>query len=234
MSGEVSKLVLEIENVDALEFWWESKLLERCSQVKDPRVVQALLIRHHRLTNKNADSAHVIRNTIKIVEGPKFETLWEIIDTEGDKQHIVQDLDNPYSRPWAAAYLLGEIGGAPALSETTQRLSPSHQSIHFLTAKLAFHLTTRYMQIQSEGEPTVTQINTNTGEMTQVPARQCPDPEVYERIVLRRQQANEYYVPVNSLIIRDLKTRLSEIPDDFIPMPKQELLEWIEHIPFST
>lgn len=234
MSDEVSILVSEIENVDALEFWWESKLLQRCYRLKDPRVVQALLIRHHCLMNKDADSAHVIRNTIKIIEGPKFDTLWGIIDSESNKQHLIQDLDNLYSRPWAAAYVLGEVGGAPALSETTLRLSPSYRSMHFLTAKLAFHLTTRYIRIQSEGEPTVTQINTNTGEMTQVPARQCPDPEVYERIVLRRQQANEYFVPVSSLIIKDLKTRLSEVPDDFIPMPKQELLEWIEHIPFST
>jgi|LGVE01.1.fsa_nt_gb hypothetical protein len=36
MSDKVSALVLEIENVDPVEFWWESKLLERCSKLKDP------------------------------------------------------------------------------------------------------------------------------------------------------------------------------------------------------
>jgi hypothetical protein len=183
--------------------------------------------------NKDADSAHVIRNRIKIIEGTEFNTLWGIIDAESDKQHLIQDLGNPYSRPWAAAYVLGEVGGAPALHKTTLRLSSSHESIHFLTAKLAFHLTARYIGIQSEGEPTVTQINTNTGQMTEVSARECPDPDIYERLMLRRRQANEYFVPVNPVTIRDLKAHLSEIPDDFIPMPKQELLEWTDHIPVN-
>lgn len=229
--GHIQALVSEIQNVDGPEFWWDSKLLQRCSKVKEPRVVQSLLIRHHCLTNKEADSAHVIRNTIKIMEGPDFATLWEIIDAESDTAALIEGSDNPFSLPWAAAYVLGEVGGALALSETTKRLSPVHIPRHFLTAKIAFHLTLRYLRVQFEGEPTVMRIDIETEEMTEVPARECPDPVIYERAMLRRRQANEYFVPVSPMVIRCLKSHLSAISEDFIPISKQELFQYIDAIP---
>jgi hypothetical protein len=39
-------------------------------------VVKVLCIRHHCLQNKQADSCHVIRNTIKTIDGPAFPSLW--------------------------------------------------------------------------------------------------------------------------------------------------------------
>jgi hypothetical protein len=69
---EIERLVAEIENVDFREFWWDSNLLRRASQVQDGRVVSALVLRHQCLSNKKAFSAHVIREAIKAIDGPGF------------------------------------------------------------------------------------------------------------------------------------------------------------------
>ena len=75
-NAEIEKLVDDIDAIDFREFWWGSKLLDRCMQTKDSRVVKVLCIRHDCLQNKQADSCHVIRNTIKTIDGPAFPSLW--------------------------------------------------------------------------------------------------------------------------------------------------------------
>jgi hypothetical protein len=230
--ASVRRLVEDIQQVDFREFWWNSQLLQTCSKHDDPRVTRALLTRHHCLQSKQADSAHVIRNTIKEIEGPEFPTLWGLIDSESNTNRLVGTIDDPFSATWAAAYVLGEIGGAPALSNTTTRLSTADAPRHFLTAKLAYHLVVRYMQIQSEGEPTVTEFDTETGQRINVPTR-ARYPDVYERQMLRRQQANELFVAVQPRMLVYLKAHLAKIPDNFIPIPKRELFRYIERLPTS-
>jgi hypothetical protein len=163
--------------------------------VKDARITEALLIRHHCLGNKRADSAHVIRNTIKEIEGKNFPILWGCIDRETDTNRLIGAIEDPYSKTWAAAYVLGEVGGAPALSNVTERLTSFHTARHFLTAKLAFHLVMRYMQIQKAGEPTITEMDVKTGRTIEIPTR-IRHPDIYQRQMLRRKQENEYFVPV--------------------------------------
>jgi len=57
------------------------------------------------------------------------------------------------------------------------------------------------------------------------------DLDVYERQVLRRRQSNEYFTPVPRMMLAYLKSHLSRIPDNFIPMAKRELFAYIDRIP---
>ena len=86
---EIEPLVDELDSADFREFWWGSRLLDLCAQTKDTRVMKALCIRHHCLQNKQADSCHVIRNTIKIIDGPTFPNLWQFITSECDQQRLI-------------------------------------------------------------------------------------------------------------------------------------------------
>ena len=112
---EIRRLVDEIENVSFQEFWWGSELLDRASRVRDVRVVRALALRHHGLSNKMAFSAHVIRNTIKIIDAPEFLLSWSVIDSVADANELVRRLEDFCYAPWAVAFILGEIGGTDAL-----------------------------------------------------------------------------------------------------------------------
>ncbi|MGH8501470.1 MAG: hypothetical protein ACREVE_03190 [Gammaproteobacteria bacterium] len=229
----IPALLRELDEVDFREFWWGSQLLERCAQTKHPDVVTALLVRHHALSNKKADSAHVLRNAVKDIDGPGFPILWSIIDLVKSQDELVSTIDDHRSLPWAAAYVLGELGGAQALSETTKRLSTAHMQLHFLTAKLAFHLTARYLQILNEQEPTVTELDIKTGQTVTVPTK-MRYPDIWQREMLRRTQANEYFVPVESLMLRYLKGHLSRVSDNFVPLPKRDLFNYVDHIPTKT
>src|SRR6266853_1440723 len=97
---EITRLVDKIENVDFRQFWWDSPLLERASRIRDARVVRALAIRHHGLSNKEAFSAHVIRNAIKTIDVPDFSMCWNIIDAEKDARQLVQRLEDFFYAPW--------------------------------------------------------------------------------------------------------------------------------------
>ena len=55
-------------------------------------------------------------------------------------------------------------------------------------------------------------------------------PDVYERQMLRRRQANEYFTPVDPLMVVYLKTHLNRIPDIYYPMPKAQLLKYCDHV----
>jgi 2-methylcitrate dehydratase PrpD len=227
-NAEIEKLVDDLDAVDFREFWWDSKLLDRCAQIKDSRVVKVLCIRHHCLQNKQADSCHVIRNTIKIIDGPAFPYLWQFIAAESDQQRLINTVDDPHSLPWAAAFVLGEIGGKPALSETTGKLA--NPTIPYLWVRIAMHLVVRYLQILSEEEPQVEEMDVKTGAMMRFPAKDRY-PDVYERQMLRRRQANEYFTPVDPVMVPYLKAHLNRIPETYYPMSKAELLKYCDHLP---
>ena len=132
----ITALVREIENVDFREFWWDSPLLSHAAKAKDPHVVHALALRHHCLMNKEAFSAHVVRNTIKLIDAPSFGFLWQMIDLELDAPRIQEHFEDLFYPPWAGAFILGEIGGAPAFEQTVGRLNP-----HLLPRRSSCRLT---------------------------------------------------------------------------------------------
>ena len=103
------RLVHEINNVDAREFWWDSDLLHRAARVRDARVIRALALRHHGLSNKEAFSAHVVRNAIKTIDAPDFSLSWSIIDAERDAAQVVHRLEDSLTRRGRLASLLARL-----------------------------------------------------------------------------------------------------------------------------
>lgn len=213
----ILKLIHEIDTVDFKEFWWGSGLLERCSKVKDPRIVNMLLVRHQHLGNKEADSAHLLRNTIKEIDGPGFETLWSHIDNFAYQRALPSNYGDQFAWPEAAGFVLGEIGGAPALQNLVKRLIPSYSSLYDLLGTIAADLLSRYLQIRNLGEPTVVIQDIKTREKSTVPAREF-DQETYERQVLRRKQENDLFVPVEKNLLDELGKNLSMMPPKDLPV----------------
>jgi len=222
--SQITTLVEEIEVVSFTEFWWGNPLLERASQVCDARVIRALALRHHGLSNKSAFSAHVIRNAIKLSDGPEFRTLWSFIDTESDARAIVERMDDFDYIPWAATFILGEVGGAHVFASTTARLTPPHQPRYHLLVRLLSHIVVRYLQIAEDTKPQSTMIDLNTGEATKV-ATTGP---AYEMEMTKRTQANEYFTPLSAAIVADAKRKLQSIPDSVFNYPKPQFLHALD------
>jgi hypothetical protein len=229
MDDVVESLVREILNVDPLEFWWNSKLLKLCESHKEIMVVAALLTRHHFLQNKDADSCHVIRNTIKIIDGPNLNFLWHIINSEEDPEKIITEEEDPNSLLWASAYVLGEIGGMHALNTITEKLQSQNIGKQYLFIRITMHLLGRYKLINSSPDPMVQVIDTKTGDMQSKPLKDYPDQ--YERYLIREKQENEYFVPVDKRIIPILYQNINLLDDRVFPVVKQDLLECVEQLP---
>lgn len=56
-------------------------------------MVRALALVHHSLSNKEALSAHILRNIIKMIDAPTFPLSWAIIDSETDANQMVRRLE---------------------------------------------------------------------------------------------------------------------------------------------
>lgn len=226
----ITRLIDQINSVDASEFWWDSRLLAAAAQARDVRVVSSLARRHHRLSNKKAFSAHVVRDAIKRIDGPEFPLLWRMIDGESDTRRILDGLDNPFYLPWAAAFILGEIGGASALHQAALRLAAEHKVRHYMIVRIASHLVVRYLSIPTERGPTMTLIDLKTGAQTPgVPMSE--DSPQYKMEMQKRSESNELFVPVGAQTLRDLKARLACIPDSIFNVEKREFLSAIDRIP---
>lgn len=178
-------LVEKISQVSFTEFWWGSQLLENCAREKDPRITHVLLFRHHCLSNKDADSAHMIRQTIKKIDGPELKTLWDIIDNIDPSEDLTQSIADPYSMTWAACYVLGEVGGIKALHGLSLRLTAEYSHLYYLTVRMLSQLLIRYLKAIDPEEPLMNQLDFDTNRVTQVPIRRIP--EEYNRIMLRRR-----------------------------------------------
>ena len=227
---DIKRLVEEIDRADFREFSWGSDLLERASQVRDIRVVQALALRHHGLSNKEAFSAHVLRNAIKTIDAPTFPFSWSIIDAETDTDRLVRRLEDFSYAPWALAYILGEIGGHGALRGASMRLRPEHSVRHFMIVRLTSHLLVRYLAIQDYKPPTMTVIDVKTGEMT----RGLPMGDLlpsHKMEMLRRSQADELFTPIAPTLIQELRKGLASIPDNLFNMPRELLLRGLDQVP---
>lgn len=218
---EVRQLVDEIENVNAQEFWWDSELLDRASRVRDVRVVRALALRHHALSNKQAFSAHVVRNTIKTIDAPHFPLSWSIIDAETDTRLLIQHLEDFTYAPWATAFVLGEIGGAGAMRGAAARLSSEHSARHYMIVRITSHLLVRYLKIQSPKPLTMTMIDLKTGEMTRGIAAGESSPH-HRMEMLRRSQADEIFTPLEPSLIEDIRSSLGRIPDQVLNFTRDQ------------
>jgi len=227
---QITMLVDEIQTADAREFWWGSHLLERASIVRDLRVVRALALRHHGLSNKEAFSAHVVRNAIKTIDAPVFPLSWSVIDAETDPNQLARRLEDFTYAPWAVAYILGEIGGHGALRGASLRLSSEHASRHYMIVRIISHLLVRYLKIKAYKPPTLTMIDLKTGEMT----RGLPQAEhspAHKMEMLRRSQADELFTPLDPRLIQELKRGLTSVPDKILNLPREDFLCALDQIP---
>ena len=73
-------------------------------------------------------------------------------------------------------------------------------------------------------------MDVKTGAMMRFPAKDRY-PDVYERQMLRRRQANEYFTPVDPVMVPYLKAHLNRIPENYYPMPKAQLLKYCDYLP---
>ena len=222
------KLLADIDGAHCREFWYGSPLLARCRESRDVRVVRALVLRHHCLANKSAGSCHVLRQTIKHLEGPDFPTLWRMFDN--DPESATAGIDNPYSERWGAGFILGEIGGGEALLEFSRRLSPGFTPLHYAVVRCLSHVVIRYLDISDEAEPTVQSMDLETKLARTLPQRQV-DPALHDRTMKDRMLANEYFVPVADEALRTVKERLGAIDERLSKVPREKLLGLIDLLP---
>ncbi len=229
--NETEQLVAEIEQVDFREFWWDSALLARASSVRDVRVVRALALRHHSLSNKSAFSAHVVRNTIKAIDAPDFLLSWSIIDAEKDADSIVRNLEDFGYAPWATAYVLGEIGGAGALRGIATRLGAEHCARHYMVVRILSHLLSRYLEIQAPKPRTMTIIDVKSEEIIARGVPEAVSSPTHKMDLLRRSQADEFFILIEPSLAQIIGTRLSHIPDGLLNTSREIFLKALEKIP---
>lgn len=227
---DIQRLVHEIETMDFREHCWESELLERASSVRDIRVVRALALVHQSLSNKEAFSAHVLRNIIKTIDAPTFPLSWAVIDSETDANQVVRRLEDFTYAPWAIAYILGEIGGHGALRGAAMRLRPEHGARHYMIVRLTSHLLVRFLKIQAYKPPTMTMIDIKTGEMTRgLPQSDFPVAQNTEK--LRRSQADELFAPIDPNVIQELRRGLASMPDQILNLPREDFYRALDQVP---
>jgi len=229
-SIEVKRLIDELDSVDFREFWWGSPLLARAARARSPEVVRALLVRHHCLENKRADSCHVIREAIKRNDGTELPTLWEVIAAVSDPDSLPAEIDDHYSLPWSAAYVLGEIGGRPALGKVTGKLELPDPGWQYLFVRIAMHLLVRYAHVMNPEEPEVEGVDVHTGRAFRRLMREAA-PDLYERTMLRRRQENELFVPVDPGLLPDLIRNISAIDDSILPCDRNQLSTLVRMLP---
>jgi hypothetical protein len=227
---EIRRLVGEIENISFREFWWGSELLDRASRVRDVRVVRVLALRHHGLSNKNAFSAHVVRNTIKTIDAPEFPLSWSIIDSEKDSDSLVHNLEDFGYAPWAIAFILGEIGGAGALRGVAVRLGPEHSARHYMIVRITSHLLVRYLQIHAPTPRTMTVIDVETGAVTRAVPEAISSP-THKMDLLRRSQADEFFTLLEPSLVQIIRDRLEIIPDQVLNLPREDFFRALDKIP---
>jgi hypothetical protein len=198
-NGELERLVHELDSAPATEFWWGSELLNRCEQNRDPRVVEMLLIRHYGLQNKEADSCHLLRETIKRIDAPIFAASWSLLHA--------YDFE---SEPWRleAAFVLGEIGGRPVLERLVGLLDTDEWAPVYV--RMCLHLAGRYADLRSGEPPMLHTLDLKTGVQEDVElTKETAPPGICERAMRRRSQENELFTPVDSFLLNDLRTKLS-------------------------
>lgn len=164
------------------------------------------------------------------MDGPQLNMLWSFIGEEKDHEKLIKEVDNPYSLPWAAAYVLGEVGGMPALSTVTGKLNKKELGMQYLYVRVAFHLIVRYLKILNQEEPSIETMDVKTGRVEKRPTREVAS-DMLERQLLRRKQADEYFTEVEPEMLMYLKRNLERLPEQIFPAPKQQLIQYLDYIP---
>jgi hypothetical protein len=193
------KLLKEIENVDFKEFWYGSDLLEKAKKTKDNKIVKALTIRHHYLQNKRGGSCYVIRHTIKEMEGPYFNTLWNMI--------LLDDKNEAE----AASFILSEIGGIWSFQKILNLLRKKEEKIYHILVSCLIHLIARYYEIFDENEPTMQMMVVETRKTNTVMMKDFA-PDIYQRTIRDRHLSNEYFKFTTARRIDEMNLILKTIP----------------------
>jgi len=225
--AEIHHLIDEIDSAGPDQLSGDGSFFERVERVRDVRVVRALTLLHHSLSNKKALSAHFLRCAIRRNDGPELRSIWSFIDAENDAQAVVERMDDYTYLPWAATFIMGEIGGTRAFGDTVARLTPQHQSRYPLLVRLLSHIVIRYLQIAQPEEPTATMLDLKTGESKTVPLRDLGGGD-YEREMKKRSQADECFTLLSLGIVTDAKLRLQLIPDSHFNIAKPEFLHALD------
>ena len=224
---EIQQLIREIDGAGPDQLSGDGSFFERIERARDSRVVQAAALLHHSLSNKKAFSAHYLRCAIRRNEGPQLQSLWSFIDAETDSRALVERMDDYSYLPWAATFIVGEIGGASAFAATAERLTSLHQARYHLLVRLFSQIVIRYLQIARPEEPTGTIIDVNTGERRTVPLRELGG-HAYENELRKRAQADEFFTPLTPSIVADAKRRLQLVPDAHFNIAKPEFLHALD------
>lgn len=227
---EIAQLVDEIDNAGPEQLWWDSDLFNRAARVRDVRVVRALALCHHSLSNKEAFSAHVVRNALKTIDAPDFALSWSIVDAEKDAGQLIQRLEDFYYAPWAVAFVLGEIGGIGALRGVAARLGQEHSARHYMIVRILSHLLVRYLKIQSPKPVTMTMIDLKTGEMTKGIAAGESSPQ-HQMEMRRRTEADQLFMPLEPSLTQSIKTRLAGIPDKLLNCSRDQFDALLDRVP---
>jgi hypothetical protein len=227
--SDILQLIHEIEEASATIFWWENPVLARAALIHDPRIVRVLAFRHHCLGNKKAFSAHVVRHTIRLSDGPELPTLWACIDEESDSTAIIERMEDFHYLPWASAFIIGEIGGKSAFIRILERLSSEHSARHYLLVRLFSHLMVRYLSIVEETEPQTTFIDLKTGEKDSLLSRYGA-PASFEMESRKRKEANELFTPLSRKLVQEAEVKLAGVPDNLLNMKRSQFTVAFEYL----
>jgi len=215
---EVENLIAEIENVSFKEFWYGSKLLDKATQHKDERVTIALVMRHYFLENKKAGSCYVLRHTIKTLEAPYFNTLWNMLQSS--------DIDQSN----AASFILSEIGGIWTFQKALNLLRNKGKDTYPYLIPCVINLIARYYEIQNEHEPTMEVMDVKTGQLETVEMKKFA-PDIYERTIEDRRISNELFKPTTNDRIDEMILLLKNVPLDFFQhFDREKLLIAIDNL----
>lgn len=215
---EVLTLVNDIETVPFKDFWYGSKLLEKAKHYKDGRVTKALVMRHHYLENKNAGSCYVLRHTIKALEGPYFNTLWEMLQSGNIEQSN------------AASFILSEIGGLWTFQKSVNLLRNQGQETYLYIIPCVINLIARYYMLQNEQEPTMEVMDVKT-EQVQTVTLKSYAPDIFERTMRDRELSNELFKFTTNDRIDEMISLLKKVPTEYFQnIDRDKFLKAIDNL----
>jgi hypothetical protein len=220
--NEIENLVKEIESVQFKEFWYGSNLLEKATQFKDERITRALTMRHYFLENKKAGSCYVLRHTIKTLEAPYFNTLWDMLQSGNTDQSN------------AASFILSEIGGLWTFQKAINLLRNKGQETYQYLVPCIINLIARYYEIQNEAEPTMQVMDVKTEQLETV-AMKSFAPDIYERTMQDRKLSNELFKFTTPDRIDEMILLLKKVPTEFFQdIDREKLYNAIDNLKVQT
>jgi hypothetical protein len=204
-------LVEQINTVPATEFWYGSELLARCVEDGQPDLVEALSVRHQGLANKAAGSAHVIRQTIGAIDGDDLATLWQMIDEQDPDEVLSPDHPSNVARTWAAANIVGEIGGSSAVYRVGDRIRSASGSQSDLLLRILTHLGLRYMEIAGARAPTLSHETISTDRTWEEELVPGQHDERRERLLCDRRADARRFGLIRPDLLRELRAWVAQM-----------------------